>query len=30
MREMMETIRDWMIIHPHGTREECIAEVIQK
>lgn len=30
MKEVMDNIRNWMILHPHGPKEQCIAEVIQK
>lgn len=26
MKEVMDNIRNWMILHPHGSKEECIAE----
>ena len=28
MKEVMDAIRDWMILHPHGTKEACIRDVL--
>lgn len=30
MKNVMDAIRDWMILHPHGTTEECVEDVINK
>ena len=29
MKDVMDNVRNWMILHPHGTKEECIRDVIQ-
>ena len=28
MKDVMDAIRNWMILHPHGTKEECVHEVL--
>lgn len=28
MKDVMDAIRNWMILHPHGTKEECVREVL--
>lgn len=30
MKDVMDNVRNWMILHPHGTKEECIRDVIQR
>lgn len=29
MKDVMDSVRNWMILHPHGTKEECIRDVIR-
>lgn len=29
MKDVMDNVRNWMILHPHGSKEECIRDVIQ-
>ena len=30
MKDVMDNVRNWMVLHPHGSKEECIRDVIQK
>ena len=30
MKVVMDAIRNWMFLHPHGTKEECVEEVVNK
>ena len=30
MKNVMDNIRNWMFLHPHGTKEECIEAVLGK
>ena len=30
MKNVMDNIRNWMFLHPHGTKEECIEAVLRK